>query len=69
MEELQRLCLQSEPLKGLEGLDLARLTPYAVQTRYDFEFWPDREVALATVELAEEVTAIVLSQVPPEAKP
>jgi HEPN domain-containing protein len=45
------------------GLDLADLTPFAVELRYDMEFWPARDVALDAVEKAarvvEMVTAIV----------
>jgi HEPN domain-containing protein len=43
LEELQQLCLTLTPALQLTGVDLAELTPYAVQLRYDFEFWPDRE--------------------------
>jgi hypothetical protein len=53
----------------LAEIDLTELTPYAVQLRYDFDFWPDQETTRMSVELAERVRVIVLSLIPPEAKP
>jgi HEPN domain-containing protein len=38
LEELQQLCMALVPTLHLTDLDLAELTPYAVQLRYDFEF-------------------------------
>ncbi|MPY91068.1 MAG: HEPN domain-containing protein [Luteitalea sp.] len=58
LEELQVVCVKalSEPTASLlKSLDLAELTPYAVETRYDAEFWPDRDTADAAVKRADEV--------------
>ena len=54
---------------GQEGQDLAELTPYAVQLRYDFEFWPDRETIEQALNIAERVRAAVLATVPQETHP
>ena len=43
----------------LESLDLSELTPYAVETRYDAEFWPDRATADAAVTLADSVVDLI----------
>jgi len=46
-------------------LDLSELTPYAVETRYDAEFWPDRptaEVALRSADRTLELISGFLAQ-------
>ena len=42
------------------------LTPYAVQLRYDHEFWPSREVAEEAKSLAEKVRDFILKKLPQE---
>ena len=42
LEELQHLG-EALPAWPLTGLDLTQLSSYAVEVRYDFEFWPDRQ--------------------------
>lgn len=69
LEELQQLCMTLVPTLGLADLDLAELTPYAVQLRYDFEFWPDRETAAQALHLAERLRTAVLASVPREVQP
>ena len=69
LEELQQLCLTLVPTLELTNVDLAELTPYAVQLRYDFEFWPDRETAEQALNVAERVQVAVLAVVPQEAHP
>jgi len=56
------------------GLDLdverlSRVTPFAVELRYDLDFWPGRERAVVAVETAEKVRDQVLRALPPEAIP
>ena len=41
------------------------LTPYAVELRYDHEFWPSREVAEEAKALAGAVRDFVLKKLPP----
>ena len=42
------------------------LTPYAVELRYDAEFWPSREVAEKARAAAQAVRDFVLERLPPE---
>ena len=66
LEELQLRCireLSDRAVPALGTLDLSELTPYAVETRYDAEFWPDRNTAAASVALADRVLEIVSSVV------
>lgn len=69
IEELQRLCLPFARSSKLAVLDLTVLSDYAVPSRYDLEFWPDRETATEGLHLAEQVREIVLSSVSKEALP
>ena len=69
LEELQQLCTGLVPPLQLTNIDLAELTPYAVQLRYDFEFWPDRETTEQAVHIAECVRVAVLASVPQEVRP
>ena len=52
LEALQQFCLTFVPALQLTDVDLAELTPYAVQLRYDFEFWPDQETAGRCISLS-----------------
>ena len=69
LEELQHLCMMVISEGTLGELDLTELTPYAVQLRYDLEFWPDRETAEHALNLAELVRTAVLEGVPQQAYP
>ena len=62
LEDLQALCLALPPIvvaSGLGGLDLSGLTPFAVESRYDNEFWPERGEAEEAVALAASVCAAI----------
>ncbi len=67
LEELQHLG-EMLPAWPLAALDLTELTSYAVEVRYDFEFWPDRQTAEDAVRLAGEVRQRVLGVIPLEAQ-
>lgn len=69
LEELQRQCLQEEEIDGLRALDLTELTGYAVELRYDADFWPPQATAGEALEIAEKVKALMLGHVPDSAKP
>ena len=62
LEDLLAQCL-ALPLaagaSGIEALDLSNLTPFAVESRYDIEFWPERGEAEAAVAIAARVCAAV----------
>jgi len=62
LEELQVLCtnvLADPTASAIKAFDLSELTPYAVETRYDAEFWPDRDTADTAVEWAARVVSLV----------
>lgn len=67
LEELQRLCIQFESWLQLATCDLTDLTSYAVELRYDAEFWPPQPTAAEAVKLAEQVR--VLARMPLDTHP
>lgn len=69
LEELERLCATCHPPPDFTGMDLAELTPYALQMRYDTEFWPDQATAAEALRMAEQVRVAVLACVPAEVHP
>jgi HEPN domain-containing protein len=72
LEDLQALCLALSPpeiASGLEALDLSELTPFAVESRYDIEFWPSRGEAEGAVFMAARVCAAVTRIVGAEGSP
>ena len=69
IEELARLCLTENPNLDLGHVDVTELTPFAVEMRYDFEFWPSRDTAQEALDLALEVRRGILAVVPPQVKP
>jgi len=44
------------------------LTPYAVEFRYDVEFWPERSVARKSLDSALTIRAFILERLPDEMK-
>jgi len=69
VEELQRVCLPFAVHSKFTEIDLTALSDYGVPSRYDLEFWPDRETAADALHLAEQVREIVLALVSKEALP
>ena len=59
LDELQRNCNFVQPIPELQSLDLSEATDYAVQLRYDIEFWPEKETAVQAQALAQQVVAII----------
>ena len=62
LEELQLRCLSalSDPIVSkIKAFDLSELTPYAVETRYDAEFWPDRVTAETALGWADQIVGLV----------
>jgi hypothetical protein len=45
------------------------LTPYAVELRYDDEFWPALETARQALDAALEIKRLVIERLPDEIKP
>lgn len=69
LEELQQMCLGVDPDLGIQGLELEQLSSYAVDARYDLEFWPDSGVATEAVSLAEQIRSVILAAVPASLRP
>ncbi|MBI3096624.1 MAG: HEPN domain-containing protein [Planctomycetes bacterium] len=65
LEVILQECRRSGMVLDLAVADLATLTPYAVQLRYDAEFWPDLATARDAVRISESVRAAVLTALPP----
>ncbi|NPV55039.1 MAG: HEPN domain-containing protein [Firmicutes bacterium] len=69
LEELARICSNLDATLGWDELNLEELTDYAVASRYDDEFWPERDVAKNALYRAEIVKRAILQRLPPEARP
>jgi len=69
LEEIYNHCLSVAPGLSVDTMELATLTPYAVQLRYDAEFWPDQTTAQQAFEITDRIRAAVLRQLPPAAIP
>jgi HEPN domain-containing protein len=69
LEKLVAICAQRDSafLTLLESAQ--ELTPYAVELRYDEEFWPDPDTAQAALRVAEEIQAFVVARLPAECRP
>lgn len=69
LEELQAACAQLTVVvpARLSTWDLSELTPFAVESRYDVEFWPDEQTARQAAALAGEVCAAIAEMVAPVA--
>lgn len=62
-------CLTVAPGLVLDRPELSALTPYAVQLRYDNNFWPDVATGRQALDVVQRVRAAVLTALPPEAHP
>jgi len=66
LEKLIQLCSESAPafltLKGMGQ----ELTPYAVQARYDTDFWPSLDTVRGAWDAAHAIRRFVLDRLPPE---
>jgi HEPN domain-containing protein len=61
LEDLLQQCtavISAADAEDLERYDLAELTPFAVESRYDIEFWPDEAEASAAVSVAAAVLVL-----------
>jgi HEPN domain-containing protein len=69
LEKLVEACGKHDP-SFLSIKSLAQgLTPYAVELRYDEEFWPSPETAREAVGAAAAIKAFVLARIPEGMKP
>ena len=67
--ELHQLCASAAESWSVDVDSLAELMPYAVESRYDLEFFPDQATAAEALDLALEVKAAVVEAIPSEAEP
>ncbi len=66
LARLVEFCAGSdESFRSLTAV-VAPLTPYAVELRYDADFWPSEEVAQEAISLARTVRDFVVDKLPPE---
>ncbi|MDB9527469.1 HEPN domain-containing protein [Oscillatoria sp. CS-180] len=63
--ELNQLCVNAAKTWLVKVDNLAELMPYAVESRYDLEFFPDQETASEALDLAQQVKVAVLNAIPP----
>ena len=69
LEEIYNQCLGVAPALNLDRMELANLTPYAVQLRYDADFWPDQATAQQALAVVNRVRSAVLGVLPSGAAP
>lgn len=69
LEELQLIGAANVPGWPFAGLEISDLTDYAVELRYDFDFWPDRQEVVDALDLAERVRALALQFAPKQSHP
>ncbi|HUU22010.1 MAG TPA: HEPN domain-containing protein [Phycisphaerae bacterium] len=67
--KLVQLAEQQDPKFASLRSAAERLTPYAVELRYDDEFWPSLDVAREACRLAGEVRDLILARLPHECAP
>lgn len=69
LEKLVELCTQRDPsFLSIKALS-QELTPYAVELRYDDEFWPSAETTRAALDAALTIRSFVMDRLPAEIKP
>ena len=69
LEKLIELCTQRDPSFASLKTAAQELTPYAVELRYDDEFWPAVETARQAMDMALTIRDFVIDRLPPEMKP
>ena len=69
LEELQRICASLSPEWSFSDAELSELTSFAIELRYDFEFWPDRETTERALKLVARVREAVCEALPEKAIP
>ena len=69
LEKLAELCTRQDTAFAALKPVCQALTPYAVELRYDEEFWPSADTARQAVEGAIAIKSFVLQHLPEEMKP
>lgn len=68
LEKLIELCAQRDPSFASLKTAAQELTPYAVELRYDDEFWPAAETVRQALDVAQTIRDFVIDRLPPEMK-
>ena len=66
LEKLTDLCLKKDGTFATLKTAAQNLTPYAVQSRYDDDFWPSYDTANEAVHFTMEIKDFVLQRLPKE---
>lgn len=69
LEKLIGLCAQRDPSFLSIKFPGQELTPYAVELRYDEEFWPSPQIARQALDAALAIKEFVLERIPGVMKP
>jgi HEPN domain-containing protein len=69
LEKLIELCAQRDPSFLSIKFPGQELTPYAVELRYDEEFWPSQETASRALDAALAIKKFVMARLPDEMRP
>lgn len=64
LEKLLELCEQHDASFSLMKASGRSLTPYAVQLRYDEDFWPPLSEALSALQAAQALRAFIVPRLP-----
>jgi HEPN domain-containing protein len=69
LEDLVGPCESLYPNLDQAEDELSELTPFAVELRYDFEFWPSRDDTADAIGTVDQVRRAVLAVLPPDVHP
>ena len=69
LEDLEKLCAQAVTNWDIRGAAVSKLTRYAVEGRYEFDFWPDESETTAALAIAQAVRDAVVAVLPSRAIP
>jgi len=69
LEKLIELCAQHDSAFAQLKTAAQELTPYAVELRYDDDFWPAAHTARQAYDTAVVIRELVITKLPPDMKP
>lgn len=69
LEELQRRCISITNIPDLAGIDFSEITDFAIEMRYDIEFWPEIDDATQSITIARKVREIIIASLPESCRP
>jgi HEPN domain-containing protein len=69
LEELGDRVTEAMPTLALDADELAEITPFAVELRYDPDFWPDLETAKKAFSAAQRLREQIVAALPESARP